>query len=124
MPCFTVSTGGRARQTNTKRDTPLADMGLRRNIRNAFDTIIADICGSETYLPENKKPYTKKIRRTLTLQRARHPEERKTDGKLFIEKDCPSCGANFIPDEKHCCSFCGYSLDADNAKWVMLTTDK
>jgi len=44
--------------------------------------------------------------------------------KLNIEKDCPSCGANFIPDEKHCCSFCGYSLDADNAKWVVLTADK
>lgn len=99
---------------------------ILKKVVNTEDTITitADVCVSETYLPENKKPYTKKTGRTLTLQRARHPDKRKTDGKLFIEKDCPSCGANFIPDEKHCCSFCGYSLDADNAKWVVLTADK
>ena len=99
---------------------------ILKKVVNTEDTttITADVYGSETYLPDNKKPYTKKIRRTLNLQRARHPDKRKTDGKLFIEKDCPSCGANFIPDEKHCCSFCGYSLDADNAKWVVLTANK
>ena len=98
---------------------------ILKKVVNTEDTttITADVYGSETYLPENKKPYTKKIRRRLTLQRARHPGKRKTDGKLFIEKECPSCGANFIPDENHCCSFCGYSLDTDNAKWVVLTAD-
>lgn len=99
---------------------------ILKKVVNTEDTttITVDAYGSETYLPESKKPFTKKIKRTLTMQRARHPEKRKTDGELFTEKDCPSCGANFIPDENHCCSFCGYSLKADNAKWVVLTTGK
>ena len=79
--------------------------------------ITVQVFGKETYLPEKKKPYTKKVKKTLVLQRARYPERRKTDGAFFIEKDCPSCGANFIPDENNCCSFCGYSLQIDNAKW-------
>ncbi len=77
---------------------------------------------SETYLPQDKKPYTKKFKRTLTLQRARYPERRKSEGKLFDEKSCPSCGANFIPDENHCCSFCGYTLRMNNAKWAVKAT--
>ncbi len=84
--------------------------------------ITARIYISETYLPEDEKPYMKKYKRTLTLQRARYPERRKSDGNFFMEKDCPSCGANFIPDENHCCSFCGYGLQVSNAKWVMQTT--
>ena len=77
-------------------------------------------CGTRGWLvPERGKPYTKKIKKTLVLQRARYPERRKTDGVFFKEKDCPSCGANFIPDEHNCCSFCGYSFRANNAKWVM-----
>ena len=79
--------------------------------------ITVQVFGKETYLPEKKKPYTKKVKKTMVLQRARYPERRKTDGAFFIEKDCPSCGANFIPDENNCCSFCGYSLQIDNAKW-------
>lgn len=55
------------------------------------------------------------------LQRARHPERRKTDGDFFTEKECPSCGANFIPDENHCCSYCGYGLQVNNAKWVLVS---
>ena len=81
--------------------------------------ITVKVYGTETYLPERGKPYTKKIKKTLVLQRARYPERRKTDGVFFKEKDCPSCGANFIPDEHNCCSFCGYSFRANNAKWVM-----
>ena len=53
------------------------------------------------------------------MQRARYPEKRKVDGEFFAEKDCPSCGANFIPDENHCCSFCGYGLQVNNAKWIV-----
>lgn len=79
---------------------------------------------SETYLPESKKLYVKKYKRTLTLQRARNPEQRKNDGSFFTEKDCPSCGANFVPDENHCCSFCGYGLQVCNAKWVLKTVKK
>ena len=80
--------------------------------------ITVKVYGTETYLPESGKPYTTKIKKTLVLQRARYPERRKTDGVFFKEKDCPSCGANFIPDEHNCCSFCGYSFRANNAKWI------
>lgn len=84
-------------------------------------TITAQVYLSETYLPQGRKPYTRKYKRTLVLQRARYPQRRKQDGKLFTERECPSCGANFVPDENHCCSFCGYSFQADSAKWVALS---
>ena len=64
-----------------------------------------------------EKPFTKKIKKKLTLQRARNPEKRKTDGDFFTEKECPSCGVNFLPDENGCCSYCGYTLDVDGIKW-------
>ena len=54
------------------------------------------------------------------MQRARYPEKRKADGEFLTEKDCPSCGANFMPDENHCCSFCGFGLQVNNAKWIVL----
>lgn len=82
-------------------------------------TITAQVYLSETYLPQGRKPYTRKYKRTLVLQRARYPQRRKQDGKLFTERECPSCGANFVPDENHCCSFCGYSFRVDSAKWVV-----
>lgn len=83
--------------------------------------ITAQVYISETYLPQGRKPYTRKYKRTLILQRARYPQRRKGDGKFFTERECPSCGANFVPDENHCCSYCGCSLQVDNAKWVMQT---
>lgn len=97
---------------------------ILKNVVNTEETteITVQVYLSETYLPQSKKPYTKKFKRTLTLQRARYPERRKSDGELFIEKSCPSCGANFIPDEKHCCSYCGYGLKINNAKWIMKKT--
>lgn len=84
-------------------------------------TITVQVYISETDLPQGRKPYTRKYHRTLVLQRARYPQRRKQDGKLFTERECPSCGANFVPDENHCCSFCGYSFRADSAKWVVQT---
>ena len=82
-------------------------------------TVTADIYGIKTFLPENQKPYTEKFKKRLILQRARYPEKRKADGEFFIEKDCPSCGANFMPDENNCCSFCGFGLQVNNAKWIV-----
>ena len=79
--------------------------------------VTAEINGTKTFLPENQKPFTKKIKKKLTLQRARNPEKRKTDGDFFTEKECPSCGANFLPDENGCCSYCGYTLHEDSIKW-------
>ena len=83
--------------------------------------ITADVYESKTYLPKNQKPYTKKSKRRMTLQRARYPERRKSDGAMFTEKDCPSCGANFLPDENGCCSYCGYTLHESNAKWQIIS---
>ena len=94
---------------------------LLKNVVNTDDItrITVKVQISETYLPLGKKPYTKKYKRTLTMHRARYPERRKADGAFFAEKECPSCGANFVPDEHHCCSFCGYALQHDRSKWVM-----
>lgn len=102
------------------------DTILLKSVRNTGKTteLTAELQISETYLPAGKKPYTNRVKRTLTLQRARYPERRKTDGEFFTEKECPSCGANFIPDENHCCSYCGYSLQVNNAKWVLVSTEK
>ena len=82
-------------------------------------TVTADIYGIKTFLPENQKPYTEKFKKRLIMQRARYPEKRKADGEFFTEKDCPSCGANFMPDENNCCSFCGFGLQVNNAKWIV-----
>ena len=82
-------------------------------------TVTADIFGTKTFLPENQKPFTKKLKKRLIIQRARYPEKRKADGEFYVEKDCPSCGANFMPDENHCCSFCGFGLQVNNAKWIV-----
>lgn len=82
-------------------------------------TATADIYGIKTFFPENQKPYTEKFKKRLILQRARYPEKRKADGEFFTEKDCPSCGANFMPDENNCCSFCGFGLQVNNAKWIV-----
>ena len=92
-----------------------------KNVANTDDTtkITVKVFVSETYLPENRKPYTKRVKRRMTLQRARYPEKRKTDGEFFAEKDCPSCGANFMPDKNNCCSFCGFGLQVNNAKWIV-----
>ena len=87
-------------------------------------TIKVRVRVSEIYLPAGERPYMKKRRRTLILQRARYPEKRKSNGSFFAERDCPSCGANFIPDENNCCSFCGYSQQVSNAKWTVKTIKK
>ena len=79
--------------------------------------VMSEIYGTKIFLPENKKPFTKKFKKRLTIQRARYPEKRKSDGKFFVEKECPSCGANFLPDENGCCSYCGYTLHEDSIKW-------
>jgi len=92
---------------------------LKVNHAEETTTVTADIYGIKTFLPENQKPYTEKFKKRLIMQRARYPEKRKADGEFFTEKDCPSCGANFMPDENNCCSFCGFGLQVNNAKWIV-----
>ena len=54
----------------------------------------------------------------LKLYRARYPQRLKSKGQaVFQEKECPRCGANFMPDQNGCCSYCGYQLMVDNSKW-------
>ena len=92
---------------------------LFRSVSNTDEitTVKSEVYGTKTFLPENKKPFTKKFKKKLTMQRARYPEKRKSDGEFFVEKECPSCGATFLPDENGCCSYCGYSLHGDSEKW-------
>ena len=92
---------------------------LKVNHAEETTTVTADIYGIKTFLPENQKPYTEKFKKRLIIKRARYPEKRKADGEFFTEKDCPSCGANFMPDENNCCSFCGFGLQVNNAKWIV-----
>lgn len=54
------------------------------------------------------------------FQRARYPQRMKSKGEIITDKECPSCGAPFKPDENNCCSYCGYGLHIDNSKWKML----
>ena len=44
-------------------------------------TVTADIFGTKTFLPENQKPFTKRFKKRLVIQRARYPEKRKADGE-------------------------------------------
>mgnify|MGYP001026241299 CR=1 FL=1 len=105
-----------------RMDYIIGTIRLKKVVNTAETTrITAQVYISETYLPQGGKPYTTKHKRTLVLQRARYPQRRKQDGKFFTERECPSCGANFVPDENHCCSFCGYSFRVDSAKWVVQT---
>ncbi len=54
--------------------------------------------------------------------RARYPERLKSKGAVVEERECPSCGGNFMPDAHGCCAFCGYSLKVSNAKWKLKQT--
>ena len=90
---------------------------LKVSNTDEITTVKSEVYGTKTFLPENKKPFTKKFKKKLTMQRARYPEKRKSDGEFFAEKECPSCGATFLPDENGCCSYCGYTLHGDSKKW-------
>ena len=103
-------------------DCSVGTIRLKKVVNTEKTTeITAQVYLSETYLPSGKKPHTVKYKKTLVLQRARYPRRRKSDGSFFTERECPSCGANFIPDENNCCSYCGYSLQPDSAKWAVQT---
>lgn len=90
---------------------------LKVSNTDEITTVKSEVYGTKTFLPENRKPFTKKFKKKLTMQRARYPEKRKSDGEFFAEKECPSCGATFLPDENGCCSYCGYTLHGDSEKW-------
>ena len=69
-------------------------------------------------LQPNQKILNKNKKITLKLYRARYPRRMKSKGQAVLEeKECPRCGANFMPDKNGCCSYCGYQLSMDNSKW-------
>ena len=95
---------------------------LRLNtVSSSDDTTEIDVTATitETVFPEKGRPIFQKYNRRLIMSRAKYPNRLKGKGRSIIEKDCPSCGANFTPDENNCCSYCGYGLQVDNAKWVV-----
>ena len=72
-------------------------------------------------LEKNQKIIKKDKKMESKLYRARHPRRMKSKGQaVFSEKECPSCGANFMPDKNGCCSYCGYQLTIDNSKWRLV----
>ena len=55
-------------------------------------------------------------------RRIRH-DDRKEKKQQYYEENiatCPSCGANFMPDENNNCSYCGYGLQVYNGKWKVV----
>lgn len=99
----------------------ISDLVLNK-VENTDDTtaIEADVTLTKTWL-EQEKTRQKKERYLLGLSRARYPDRLRQDGIRLEEKECPSCGGNFIPDENGCCAYCGYSLKVDNAKWKVMS---
>ena len=72
-------------------------------------------------LEKNQKIIKQDKKMESKLYRARHPRRMKSKGQaVFSEKECPSCGANFMPDKNGCCSYCGYQLTVDNSKWRLV----
>lgn len=95
------------------------DSIILNTVTNTDTTTTIDITASvikKHILPEQKLSIsTEDV--SMKLSRARYPERIKNKGKVMEEKACPGCGANFEPDEHHCCSYCGYGLKAENFVW-------
>ena len=101
-------------------DRSVGDICLNE-VSSTEDTTCVDVTVkvTETMFPEKGAPRSIKYSRRLVLSRAKYPNRVRNRENAVTEKDCPSCGANFYPDEHHCCMFCGYGLQVDNAKWVV-----
>ena len=94
-----------------------------KGVENTSDktTISVEAMLKQTFLQNNKHIVTKSEKHNWKLCRSRYPNRIKSKGQAVVmEKECPSGGANYIPDNNGCCSYCGYSLQVDNAKWKLL----
>lgn len=98
-----------------------------KSVENTEDTTTISVSAKlrRTILENDQHIVVKNEKENWTLSRALHPNRLKSKGQdIVIEKECPSCGANYVPDEKGCCSYCGYSLKVDNSKWKMNASEK
>lgn len=75
---------------------------------------------NKTELTEEGAIQTNQNMLKAQVERARYPQRMKSKGEVITDKECPSCGAPFEPDENNCCSYCGYGLHIDNSKWKLL----
>ena len=94
-----------------------------KSVENTEDTTTISVSAKlrRTILENDQHIVVKNEKENWTLSRALHPNRLKSKGQdIVIEKECPSCGANYVPDEKGCCSYCGYSLKVDNSKWKIV----
>ncbi len=76
------------------------------------------LVGTRTVDTDGQILYSEK-KMKLRMVRARYPNRIKSKGEMFQNRSCPSCGVPFLPDEKGCCSYCGYSLAVDNTRWKL-----
>ncbi len=93
---------------------------ILKSVKNTEQSTTIDVVATviKKYMEENRKIRVFSEKAEMQLSRARYPEKkRRNKGKMMVEKECPSCGANFEPDEHHCCSYCGYGLKMENFVW-------
>ena len=92
---------------------------LIKAVKNDENYTVIDVAFnviSKSIAPDNSI-VTGRAKHTASYWRVRYPQRLKSSGELVTEKECPSCGGSFMPDEEGCCSYCGYSLRTDNTKW-------
>ncbi len=93
---------------------------LLKDVKNTEETTELTVCAPlYTQVLKDGAVLFEKKKWKGTFTRARYPERLKSKGAVVEERECPSCGGNFIPDDRGCCSFCGYSLRVSNAKWKL-----
>lgn len=89
------------------------------NHRNDQTYIILQAGISKTFVKNNGQLINKKENISLCMNRVKNPSRIKAKGEVFAEEECPSCGANFMPDENNNCSYCGYGLQIYNGRWKL-----
>ena len=89
------------------------------NHRNDQTYIILQAGISKTFVKNNGQLINKKENISLCMNRVKNPSRIKAKGEVFAEEECPSCGANFMPDENNNCSYCGYGLQVYNGRWKL-----
>ena len=107
----------RADRENTL-DLWLGNIKYNKVTNTEDETVITSsvLVGTRTVDANGQIRYSEK-KTKLLMVRARYPNRMKSKGEMFQNKSCPSCGVPFLPDDKGCCSYCGYSLNSDNTKW-------